>query len=247
MIEAKLSYINDGEDWFPSIKQIATCLNALKNKSSNIYVNALDLISGVNRDLLNAANRNYESYQEVEHSINSKITNFELFIDEDLTNTISHFTNSIKKSVRIITTKCETLEEKKVNKIRGLLTEAVACSYLGDVRYFNQKNIIWDCSFYKDNELLYIRNEHDNKIFSTDIYYNNKIVNLCECKTMPHFKTYQFEFMEYIKEEYEKEEIAVQLYVFVLNFSRNPMVNTEMSKLTDNFELKTLDDIKAVV
>ncbi|MGX8004517.1 hypothetical protein ACWTWI_06425 [Staphylococcus hominis] len=64
---------------------------------------------------------------------------------------------------------------------------------------------------------------------------------------MPHFKTYQFEFMEYIKEEYEKEEIAVQLYVFVLNFSRNPMVNTEMSKLTDNFELKTLDDIKAVV
>ena len=110
----------------------------IKNKSSNIYVNALDLISGVNRDLLNL-NRNYESYQEVEHSINSKITNFELFIDEDLTNTISHFTNSIKKSVRIITTKCETLEEKKVNKIRGLLTEAVACSYLGDVRYFNQK------------------------------------------------------------------------------------------------------------
>ena len=97
MIEAKLSHINDGEDWFPSIKQIATCLNALKNKSSNIYVNALDLISGVNRDLLNAANRNYESYQEVEHSINSKITNFELFIDGG-TNLITEMPEELKEA-----------------------------------------------------------------------------------------------------------------------------------------------------
>lgn len=245
MIEARFSNTNDSEDWFNNIKNIATNLNALKNKSSDVYLNALDLISGVNRDLQSAANKNYKDYQEIEQSIDNKIDNFKLFSNEYIDNVTKHFSDTIERNIRIITGKCKTLEEKKVNKIRGLLTEAVACSYLGDVSQPNTKKFIWDCSFYKNNALLFIKNEKGNEIFTTDIYYNDNIVNLCECKTTPYFKTYQIEFMEYIKDKYEKEEIAVQLYVFVLNFRRNPIVEMEINKLTDNFTLKTLDDIKA--
>ncbi|MCH4336735.1 hypothetical protein [Staphylococcus haemolyticus] len=247
MIEAKLSNINDTEDWFPSIKQIARCLNALKNQNKKVYINALDLINGVINIFSNVSKKEYEVYQEVELAINSQIDTFKLFSDENSNTVIKYYINTIERSIKILTSKCETLTEKEVNKIRGLLTEAVACSFLGDVSKPNIRNFIWDCCFYKDNNLLYIENENGGKVFSTDIYYNNAVVNLCECKTRPYFKTSQFEFMEYIKEEYEKEKNSVQLYVFVLNFQRNPMVETELNKLTDNFELKTLDDIKAVV
>lgn len=53
--------------------------------------------------------------------------------------------------------------------------------------------------------------------------------------------------MEYIKQEYQKEGNDVQLYVFVLNYSVNPSLQNEMNKLTDNFKLKTLDDIKEAI
>ncbi|MCO0862317.1 hypothetical protein [Staphylococcus pasteuri] len=247
MIEAKPSQINDAEDWFPSIKQISISLNALKNRSRDVYINALDLVNGISRDLLRAAKNDYENYQEIEDSINNKIEVFILFSDEISNKSIDHFINSIKKSIRIIIGKCKKLEEQEVNKIRGLLTEAIACSFLGDVSQPNAKRFLWDCLFYKDNELLYINNANGNQIYSTDIYYFNNVICLCECKTTPHFKTYQVEFMEYIKQEYQKEGNDVQLYVFVLNYSVNPSLQNEMNKLTDNFKLKTLDDIKEAI
>lgn len=247
MIEAKLSHINDTENWFPSIKQIASCLNALKKQSEKVYKNALDLMNGVIRIFLNVSKREYEDYQEVVHAINSKIDSFKLFSDENSNTVIKYYINTIERSIKILTTKCKTLTEKEVNKIRGLLTEAVACSFLGDVSKPNIKKFIWDCCFYKDNNLLFIENENGGKVFSTDIYYNNMVVNLCECKTMPYFKTSQIKFMEYMKSEYEKENIDVKLFVFILNYRRNPMVQMEMDKLSGSFEMKTLDDIKAAV
>lgn len=170
MIEAKPSQINDAEDWFPSIKQISISLNALKNRSRDVYINALDLVNGISRDLLRAAKNDYENYQEIEDSINNKIEVFILFSDEISNKSIDHFINSIKKSIRIIIGKCKKLEEQEVNKIRGLLTEAIACSFLGDVSQPNAKRFLWDCLFYKDNELLYINNANGNQIYSTDIY-----------------------------------------------------------------------------
>lgn len=240
MIKPKKSGFGNKKRFYAEIQNIAISMNFFRNKFSYIYDESLDLINGIVRNLnaLNKKRDNEGIIEKTTKAIINKTDNFELEYNEIKHAGLKIYLPKFSKNVKTIANKLDELSEKEINDIRGLLTEAVACSYLGDVRL--QPNLIWDCVFEKNNSVLIkVGNTQ-----STDIYYKQKNINLCECKTKPYFKTTQFEFMLKVQEEYEKENEEVSLFTFVLQYSVHPTFEDEIKKIPQHFEIKTIENLK---
>lgn len=238
MIKPKKSGLGKQKRFFNEIESVAISLNFLKNKFQVIYDESLDLINGIVRNLHSFnKNRGKENMaRKTEIAIIKKLDDFELnHLNWKHAGLKMHLPN-LSKKIKKIAYELDTLSEREVNDIRGLLTEAVACSFLGDVRA--QNNLIWDCSFF-NNKCISV-----GKTKTTDIYYKDFHVHLYECKTKPYFKTAQFDFMCKVQEEYAKEGTQVSLFTFVLQYSHHPTFDEEIRKIPNHFEIKTLESLK---
>ncbi|EJG0109488.1 hypothetical protein DB525_RS12470, partial [Staphylococcus pseudintermedius] len=112
------------------------------------------MINGIVRNL-HSFNKNRckeNMARKTEIAIIKKLDDFELnHLNWKHAGLKMHLLN-LSKKIKKIAYELDTLSEREVNDIRGLLTEAVACSFLGDVRA--QNNLIWDCSFFNNNKCI---------------------------------------------------------------------------------------------
>lgn len=242
MINAHPSNINHKKVCYYNVLSVASDLNTLRNKNKEIYLLALDLINGSIRDLYTLS-KDSNIYKAVTCSVGKKINQFKLFSDIYSSKAMKYVIKSLCDSLNIILQQAELFSKDEINSVRGMLTEAVACSYVGDVKHQVTNGMIWDCCFKRDNELLYIE-KGKRKVISTDIYYKRGRINLCECKTRPFFKSLQFEFLEYIQEEYKKENEDIDLFTFVLQYKDHPGYQEVFDKVPDFITIKTIDDIR---
>lgn len=240
MVKPKKSQLGNKKKCYKEVENIAISMNFFRNKFKNIYDETLDLINGIVRTL-NSLNKNRNKENIIEKTckaIRVKVDDFELNFNEIDHAGLKIYLPMLSKNINKIANELDELSEKEVNDIRGLLTEAVLCSYLGDIRY--QSRLIWDCMFEKNNKIIKL-----GETKTTDIYYKStKVINLCECKTKPYFKTNQFDFMCKVQEEYEKENEEVSLFTFVLQYYQHPTFDDEIQKIPNFFTIKTIENLK---
>lgn len=242
MINAQPSNINHNKVCYHNVLSVASYLNTLRNKNKEMYLLALDLINGSIRDLYKLSMDN-STYKAVTCSVSKKISNFKLFSEIYSVGAMKSVTENLCNSVNIILQRAEQFSKEEINSVRGMLTEAVACSYVGDVKHQVINGLIWDCCFEKNNELLHIV-KGKRKVKSTDIYYKSGRIKLCECKTSPFFESLQFDFLKYIQEEYRKENEEIDLYTFVLQYKDHPGYQETFDKVPNFITIKTIDDIR---
>lgn len=244
MISVKNSNISNNKNCYGSIKLISSSLNFFKKKESDVYNDAVDLINGIVRDLHSFVLNNCYDFKNIEIAITDKL-NFFYELNAEISLGIKHHIKQISKKMKYILEQIRKNKNKEfVNNIRGLLTESVACSFIGNVNYQSESTLIWDCVFYKGNQLLKYIDSDGNQVKSVDIFCNSNDVSLYECKTRPFFKISQFYFMNNLKQQFALEKRTANLFTFILQYDQHPSFQEEIRKIPNHFTILTIKDIK---
>lgn len=245
MISVKNSNIGNNKNCYGSIKLISSSLNFFKKKESDVYNDGVDLINGVVRDLHSFVINKCNDFNTIENAIIDKL-DFFYELNAEISIGTEHHIKQINKKVKYILKQIEkNKNEEFVNNVRGLLTESVACSFIGDVNYQSESTLIWDCVFYKGNQLLKYIDSDGSQVKSVDIFCNSNDVSLYECKTRPYFKVSQFHFMNYLKNQYSLENKTADLFTFILQYEQHPSFQKEVAKIPSYFSIVTIENIKS--
>lgn len=245
MISVKNSNIGNNKNCYGSIKLISSSLNFFKKRESDVYNDGVDLINGIVRDLHSFVINKCNDFTTIEIAIIDKL-NFFYELNAEISMGIEYHIKQINTKVKYILNQIEKHKnEEFVNNIRGLLTESVACSFIGDVNHQSESTLIWDCVFYKGNQLLKHIDSNGNQVKSVDIFCNSNDVSLYECKTRPYFKVSQFNFMNNLKSQFALEKRAANLFTFILQYEQHPSFQKEIRKIPSYFSILTIEDIKS--
>ncbi|WP_144780800.1 hypothetical protein [Macrococcoides caseolyticum] len=263
MIEPKLS--NYGSNTRGNINNF---YYVIKNFSSTMYnigcrfeetkYEFITIIKRINRTLFKISEdlKNISIYEQI---LNQYISEFELSLDK--IGYLNHvFGKDLLRQYKSIVEHVKKIRDKdQINKIRGLLTEALLCAFLYDSKQQSKAKLIWDVVFEINGTLFkhsYIDEEGKSKyVSSADIYYLNdfKQINLFESKTSPYGvneSKEQLEFLNKIQIEFKKHlNENIKVSVFLLEFKAHPTIKREIDDIIFhyNFSLIGCEDIKALL
>lgn len=235
MIEVRKSNIGNNKPHFHTMQNLAYNMYCLSNKDKKIFFRYVELAKEVNRRLRSFQCENSD-LNRVSNNIRNSLKSYSK-LAENKGISIKHFISNIEKSYNNILATLNSLDVEDISNVRGLLTECVCLSFLGEVRHPNNNTLVWDCCFFENNIKITSPNKEkpEYPVTSTDIYNETKNdIELYECKTRPDYiNESQVEFLRLIRSKYKENQKTSQLYVFILEDGSHPSLDSLYQDIDD--------------
>lgn len=248
MIKAIPSNLGDNKPCYQNVKNISKILHDILKKDYHQYLNLVQSLKSFNKNLRNHAKINSNEEQDFFEYYGALIKEMKEY-NKNNAFPINEYTKRIINNISIIISELKNISKDEYKYIRGLLTEAIACSLRYNVSKQNSQNFLWDAQF-EENDVTIVCNVENFKSKTVDIYFRKQeFIELCECKTTPYNigeNKSQLELLLMLKDKYLNYDQSVDLKLFILENINTPRIHRELKSLvTDrNITIEDFDKIE---